>query len=210
MGNMDTFKRDKNFFQTPIRQGNPVGGYLTRTGSGLAANTWYRLMPEGAAGLAIANQPRQLNIGALRSDILHGNIVGWFVRIMNSGYEQVRKIVAHDVANTTITVNADWTGHSGLPTVASGSPPVAVEFCLYPDLINPLVIDYFDGATNDLEIGYTIEEAMTPTHIIKLTRRAPGQSFTYPYSAIDKAFYRWTSYTASANNDIAWGEHYPT
>jgi len=203
---MSQYAIERNDRVTNIRQGSIVGGYHEPP-SNLSANTWYRLMPQDT-GAKVSGDNRQLDIGTLRSDLRNADIIDWHLKILTAGYEDHFVIEAYDPATGYAKINSSL--HGGNIETHIGRLPASYAYVLYPELLNEFCINYMNTATDTLDIGYVAKDVLNPasSEVIKLTQLSPGQLVTIRSRSVDKVFYRFPTLTASAENDISWGEHY--
>lgn len=195
------FAYDANGNPTMVREGDPIGGYLTpeTPSPGVGGSVaWYRLMPQGNTASVDQDNPRQLNIGGLRSDI--EAVDGWNLVILNTGYYEHHKIVSHD--GNAVQLDQAMQHHRH-----HKDTPIAIAWVMFPSIDVPLSITYFadpSAADNKLMIGVAKTEvyAPTPKEYIKV---ANGQMLIMNTQQLHKIFY---SNAGHANDRISWGEHY--
>ena len=200
---MSIYLRDNNRVPTLIRQGNAIGGKLSLAGSGLTANRWYRLMPHANNGALVDDNDRKLNIGTLRSDVLQ--IEDWNLIILNAGYIQARTIIDH--IDNEVRFGKPIDHIDGLKAAGLES---AIEFVMFPTLLNPLGINYKSGPDADMQIGITKEDKFNTASIdIKELDDIPaGELLMLNFSRIDRMFYRFPTVDSSTTYVFSWGEHY--
>ena len=198
---MSFYNRDANYVPGTIRAGNGIGGYLL-LGDTLTVNQWYRLMPNSNTGALVAGDDRKLNIGALRSDVLE--IEGWNLVLLNAGYQHQYIILNHDRAATEVELTLPINYADGMRAGGLGS---AIEFVMYPELLNPLGVNYSVGATDHIDIGVAREDLFVPT-VLKRDEIPPGELLMMNFERIDRIFYRFPAITTAAENNLGWGEHY--
>jgi len=195
---MNSFSTDANKRPAVIREGLPVGGLLaiTRVSSD---REWHRVLPHGNNAAVVANEPDQLNIGNLRADIL--TLIGWKIKILNSGNVQERRIVNYESPNITVEGTFD-----SLSTISTGT----IQYVLYPEVILPFGVKLHPDTGNSvrMQLGFTTEDAYTPTRIVPhdiITKNSTPAIFQTKY--VDRLFYQ-----VSAGDDtsfsMCWGEHY--
>ena len=195
------YLRDLNRVPTPIRQGLAIGGKVSLAGSGLTANTWYRLMPNGDDGELVDGDDRRLTIGTLRSDIIA--IEGWNLIILNAGYVQHHVIVDH--IGTDVTLRDPIQFREGMQNAELED---AVHFVMFPTLLSSLGINYKTGPDDDIEIGISTSDAYTPTTVKPLDDISAGELLMLNFSRIDRIFYRFPVVDTSETYVLGWGEHY--
>lgn len=200
---MSTYSRDFNRVPTPIRQGNGIGGKLSLSGSALTADTWYRLMPHANNGALVDGNDRKLNIGTLRADILE--IEQWHLIILNQGYIEYHQIV--DYIGNEVTLKRPIAHIDGLNNAGLGS---AIEFVLFPTLLNPLGINYKSGPDADMQVGRANGDNFDPAllTIKELDDIPAGELLMLNFSRIDRIFYRFPTVDSGTTYVFSWGEHY--
>ena len=179
--------KDANYNTTMLRVEDPVGGYLEES---FAVSTWKRLMPADNTATLVSDQDRQLNIGALRSDIL--DVEGWDVIFLGDGYYDRKTIEKYE--NNILTFTQPLAHFEGLTVLGS-----SVSYVMFPTLDIPL------GITPDAELEIAIgkEDLWTPPTIKKFANLEADQLLIMHTRQIQKIFYK----SAAAVN-ITWGEHY--
>ena len=202
---MSIYLRGLNRVPTPIRQGNAIGGKLSFAGSGLTANTWYRLMPHANNGALVDGNDRKLNIGTLRSDILE--IEQWNLLVLNQEYISYHIIVDHDRDSSEVRFEEPIPYAEGLRSAGLES---SIEFVLFPTLLNPLGINYKSGPDADMQIGVAKDDIFdTASVTIKALDDIPaGELLMLNFSRIDRIFYRFPTVDSGTTYTFSWGEHY--
>lgn len=200
---MSSFLRDYNRVPTLNREGNAIGGKLSLSGSDLTADSWYRLMPGSNTGALVDDNDRKLNIGTLRSDILE--IEQWNLVILNQGYIDYHLIVDH--IGNEVTLKKPIAHINGLKNAGLGS---AIEFVMFPTLLNPLGINYKSGPAADMQIGVFKDDVYNPvsTEIKELDDIPAGELLMLNCSRIDRIFYRFPTVDSGTTYVFSWGEHY--
>lgn len=197
---MSTFAIDANHNIASIRTGPVIGGNYDP--SGLTADTWYRLVPSGNDAQKVAstqqNYKRKLNLGTLRSDITNANLTGWRLKILNAGYQESH--VIHDHNGGLVTLKAD------IKHIAGGLPSTGIEYVLYPEVLNPLVVKC-KGA-NDVEFGRSEDEVYSLSKVDSIGDVETGEMLVFPYASLDKLCFRYA--TVGSTDRLFWGEHYIT
>lgn len=193
---MSTFSLDANSMVTAIRTGSVIGGKYDP--SGLTTDTWYRLVPSGNDAQKVAtsdpNYKWKLNLGTLRADITNANLTGWRLKILNAGYQESHVISEHN--GGIITLSAPIQHIAGLPA--------AVEYVIYPEVLNPLVVKC-KGA-NDVEFGRSEDEVYSLSKVDSIGDVETGEMLVFPYAALDKLCFRYA--TVGSTDRLFWGEHY--
>ncbi|MXZ00212.1 hypothetical protein F4Y93_06015 [Candidatus Poribacteria bacterium] len=200
---------DQNGYPLQMREGLCPGEFLTLTGGAtpvetpVAANAAKRLMPHGNAAALVSGRADQLNLGTghPRDSLL--SVVGWYLKILNAGYRQIRQITS--VAGSVLTLSRKLDSVEGLGTLTANS----IQWVIYPLLVLPLCIHYRKEIDNSaLFIGFTDGEAYQPTPK-KYAEIDVGESVKVPTQELDKVFY-WFGGSAKSSGtaDISWGEHY--
>lgn len=193
--------RDSNFVPTMVRKGTGVGGCLSLPSLTPIPTTgnWHRLMPHGNDASLVSGNTKQLNIGALRTDLL--DVDGWKLQILNIGNPQLRTIKKYENSIVTFEKDIDY---------PNSFPSGGIEYVLYPAIINPFAIINDDDSAQKILIGVTNEDQYTTTSIKKRCSVPAGKMTILHFDAIDKMFYRYdgTQLTSSDTLEISWGEHY--
>ncbi|MEG9862136.1 MAG: hypothetical protein V6Z81_06495 [Parvularculales bacterium] len=193
----NAFTRDANARVSSIRGGSVIGGKYDP--SGLTANTWYRLMPSGnnaqKVAATVADFDRQLNLGTLRSDISNASLIGWRLKILNTGYQQSHVIFEH--TGGVVRLESPIRHFAGLGSTG-------IEYVIYPEVLNPLVV-YCAGA-NTVEFGRSEDEAYSLSKVDAIGDVDPGKMLVFPYAALDKLCFRYA--TVGSTDRLSWGEHY--
>lgn len=194
---MNSLVRDNNFVSTLIRSGIGIQGFLSLTADDLTANTWYRLMPNGNDGSPVTDEPDQLNIGTLRSDIL--TVEGWHLNILNTGNFQEHNIRRLDEEVAVLEKHI----------YAAGKLPAdGVEYVIYPKIVNPFGINYAGNQNIDIGIALTDVYAPAASDIKKVSDIQDGKLLLYHFSRLDRIFYRFTTVTSGETYTLSWGEQY--
>ena len=196
---MSTFSFDANGRLTAIRTGSVIGGKYDP--SGVTADTWYRLLPSGNDAQKVAstelNYKSKLNIGTLRSDITNANLIGWFLKILNVGYQAAYEVLAHN--GGLLTLASRTGGEVNLENL-----PTNVEYVIYPEILNPLVV-HCKGA-NGVEFGRSEDEVYSLLKVDSLGDVETGENFIFPYACLDRLCFRYA--TVGSTDRLSWGEHY--
>lgn len=202
-----TIRVDEDYHQTEVRNEYALMGEIN-VPAGTTANSWERLMPHGNNGAKVANAANQLNIGALREDLFHREIIGWRLKILNEGYLQETQVDSIELDGSNIILNflrqLYW--HESLP--ATG-----IEWVLFPLVDFKFGIGLIQSAPNnqELQLGKCEEESYSPT--IKPFWRFPRENYQQHVhirtAQVDKLFYRFAQDT-SGTNILSWGEYEAT
>ena len=200
---MSQYAKDSNYNLTHIREGAIVGGFYTPP-SDQVANTWYRLAPSGT-GQKVSGDNRKLDIGTLRSDIRHSDILGWHLKVLTASYLDHFVVGGFDAATGYATI--DPSQHGGNIETHISRLPSSYAFVLYPELLLPLVINYDSQASDHIIIGYVAEDVESPSDVVTLAELRAGHSLILPNTSIDKVFYSFAGVSGIANSQISWGEH---
>lgn len=192
---MNSFSTDANHRQTMIREDLPIGGFHAI--SSATANTWVRLLPHGNDASTVTNESKQLNIGNLRDDVL--SLKGWKVKILNAGRAEELLIVDYESPNIILQDAPDYAD-----TLPSGS----IEYVLFPEVILPFGATLHPDATDDVELGFTSEDAYIPSRIVPYKLVKAGDREIFQTKHIDKLFYRFPTVDTTFRGDVFWGEHY--
>ena len=190
------FAHDSNGNTVPVRDGDPIGGVFV-PGATLAVDTWHRLMPHGSA-THVDIEKDELDIGALRADILGANLSNWQLHILNDGYQAHYRVKKYDAPSeilTADTINYESVNFSNLPTT--------VSWVIRPHMIQPFTLHNRDSSTNAVEIGYSPNNISSS--VIELAILPAGTSLLIPVSNIHKLFFRYAAIVAA--DVLEWGEH---
>ena len=181
--------RLKNFIATDdgnrllpgLRVGTPVAGYYEIDTATTTADTWYRLFPSGSDAEKVTSNKKQINIGALRSDIKHIN--GWHLKTLNTTHVNTYVINGYD---SNIADLSDG--------LKSELPNTGIEYVLYED------------SEENIELGYVVDDVISPSDsdITTIGFIAPGGAIIIPATASDKVFYKFAIVGGAF---ISWGEH---
>lgn len=192
---MNSFSTDANQRATIVREDVPVGGLHAL--STATANTWVRFLPHGNDAQIVTDEPKQLNVGSLRADVL--TLKGWKLKILNAGRSLDYRIINYVSPNIVLEKGID-----NYETLPSGS----IEYVLFPEVILPLGVTLHPDATDDVELGFTDEDAYTPSRILPYSFVQAGRFSYFQTKHVDKLFYRFPSVSGSFKGDMYWGEHY--
>lgn len=181
-----TLAIDANHNPVMLREDDPIGGDLTVP----AGTDWKRLMPSGNTAALVSGESLQLNINAVRADVLDVN--NWNLMILNAGYFQQFKIKGESGGILTLDTQIEFTEALGNLT--------GIEYVIYPTLDLPFEI--FSSVA--LEIGVAKENVYAPTPK-KISGLSAGGGLILHTRQVQKIFYK-----AAAGSHIYWGEQRTT
>ena len=204
---MSEFVVDNNRNIAAIRGGPMIGGIWGETNP--TAATWLRLMPNTNSAAKAADNPTGIDLGALRTDIAGANIQNWRLRVLTEGYQAAYTVGEYDA--TTEIAQMKLYVSSGNIEEHIARFPATFDVLYYPQMLLPLTLGFSTGAAspdNVMDIGYTAEDAVTPTNVVHLQRVVSGDQIILPIQEIDKLFYRYPTVGTGDTYSIAWGESY--
>ena len=196
---MNALKRDANHQLTKIREGGLIGARVSH--SGITADTWYRLCPNGNDA-AVGTNPDTFDLQTLRSDIANHDIKGWFFKILTEGYKRTVRVSEANAAVVTV----EYMLAMKRPTTEN--LPATLEYVLYPDMVLPMQINHSDDADDDMEVGFLNQDifALADANITVIETLSPGEALEIPTDMVDRIVYNFPTYTAMAANPFSWGE----
>ena len=125
-------KKDGNYELTETRVGPPLGGVLpvslsSNNSHHIVTGTWYRLMPSGDD--ADKTSETELALGALLEWFVPCDFNGWYLKILNAGYEEQPPIPIDDIdADGNCKLQNGLCFMTACPTMWSGS---SIPICCF-------------------------------------------------------------------------------
>lgn len=203
-------KQDMNYNVSETRTGPPLGAVIpvsiaSSDSLNVLTTAWYRLMPSGNDADKLTET--ELALGALPAWFLPCNFNGWFLKILNAGYnEQPPITIDHIDENGNCTLQKRIFFYDSLPD--------DVEWVIYPDMLFPLSININSrggGATDFADIGWLSRDTFAVANddvrrIDSINKESLQAGRRIPTTEVDRIVFRFSSLTSGVTQSLGWGE----